>query len=210
MSNPWLAIPLEDYEGHMGSAAVQQIPVLSELFRHALGCYRPESVAVLGVAGGNGLEHVDSAITRKVVGVDINRRYLATVQRRFPALSGLELYCRDLNEAELGLGQVDLVHAALIFEHAGVGRALDNALSLVAPRGTLSVVLQLPSATEQAVAPTGYASMQRVKQTFTFIDAGAFQCLTEQMGFRLIEEERRPLPAGKAFWYGAFTRSWGT
>lgn len=206
MSNAWLTIPLEDYEGHMGSASVQQIPVLSELLHHALDRYRPESVAILGVAGGNGLEHIDSAVTKRVIGVDINQSYLDEVQRRFEALSGLELYCRDLNKEDLTLAPVDLVHAALIFEHAGLGRTLDNALSLVAPSRTLCVVLQLPSETEQAVAPTAYTSIQSVKKDFALIDIGEFQRLLEKKGFRLIEQERCSLPAGKAFWFAAFTR----
>jgi len=37
---------------------------------------------------------------------------------------------------------VELVHAALIFEHAGTGRCLENAISLVSPGGHLSVVTQ--------------------------------------------------------------------
>ena len=92
MPNPWLSIPLEDYEGHMGSAGVQQLSVLSELFKRALDRCLPESVAVLGIAGGNGLEHIDDAVTKRIVGVDINERYLYKVQRRFGALAGLELH----------------------------------------------------------------------------------------------------------------------
>ena len=52
MSNPWLSIPLEDYEGHMGPEGVRQLAALAELFKCALDRCRPESVAVLGVAGG--------------------------------------------------------------------------------------------------------------------------------------------------------------
>jgi ubiquinone/menaquinone biosynthesis C-methylase UbiE len=212
MSNPWLTIPLEDYEGHMGSAPVQQSHVLSDLFRRALLRHRPQTLAVLGVAGGNGLEHVDPAITSRVVGVDINQRYLDAVRRRFQSLPGLELHCCDLNQElfnqeRVDLHTVELVYAALVFEHAGIGRALENALSLVAPSGTFCVVLQLPSTMEQAVAPSSYASMQSVKQVFAFIDVDEFPRLMEQKGFRLSEQERRPLPAGKAFWFGAFTRS---
>jgi hypothetical protein len=76
MSNPWLGIPLGDYEGHMGSAEVGQLPVLAELFKCALDHCRPKSVAVLGVAGGNGLEQIDCSITKRIVGVDINRQYI--------------------------------------------------------------------------------------------------------------------------------------
>ena len=83
MSNPWLSIPLEDYEGHMGSAEVQHFGALSELFKRALDHCLPESVAVLGIAGGNGLEQIDSSITKRIVGVDVNQQYLDQVRRRF-------------------------------------------------------------------------------------------------------------------------------
>jgi threonine dehydrogenase-like Zn-dependent dehydrogenase len=204
MSSPWLSIPLEDYEGHMGSAGVQQLSVLSELFQRALDLCLPESVAVLGVAGGNGLEQINSAITKRIVGVDINQRYLDKVQRRFGTLDGLELHCRDLAGRDFNLAPVALVHAALIFEHVGLGIALENALSLVAPGGALSVVLQFPSTDEQAVASTGYTSMQTLKQDFALIDTAEFQRLLGQNGFRLGEQETRALTSGKALWLGIF------
>jgi hypothetical protein len=83
MPNPWLAISLEDYEGHMGSDDVRQLEPLSDLFRCALDLCRPESVAVLGIAGGNGLERVDPTITKRIVGVDIHAGYLGVVQQRY-------------------------------------------------------------------------------------------------------------------------------
>ena len=207
MSNPWLAIPLEDYEGHMGSAGVRQLTVLAELFRRTLDRCLPESVAVLGVAGGNGLEEIDCAITKRIVGVDINQRYLDEIERRFGELPGLELHCRDLAERDFRLPPVALVHAALIFEHVGLGLALQNALSLVAPRGKLSVVLQLPSEEEQGVASTGYTSMQTLQQDFALVDISEFQRLLAQQGLQLIEQEKRSLPAGKALWLGVFVKT---
>jgi hypothetical protein len=207
MSNPWLSIPLQDYEGHMGSAGVQQLSVLSELFKRALDYCLPESVAVLGVAGGNGLEQITCSATKRLVGVDVNQRYLNQVQRRFGALAGLELHCRDLAERDFRVAPVALVHAALIFEHVGLGVALENALSLVAPKGALSVVLQIPGRDEQAVASTSYTSMQKLTQDLALIDISEFQCLLGQKGFRLVEEENRSLPAGKALWLGVFVQS---
>jgi threonine dehydrogenase-like Zn-dependent dehydrogenase len=207
MSNPWLSIPLEDYEGHMDSAGVQQLGALSELFKRALNRCLPGSVAVLGVAGGNGLEQINCAATKRIVGVDINRRYLDKVRRRFGTLTGLELHCRDLTERDFSLAPVALVHAALIFEHVGLGGALENALSLVAPEGALSVVLQFPSQDEQAVASTIYTSMQTLKQDFALIDISEFQRLLGLKGFRLVDQENRSLPSGKALWLGVFVRS---
>ncbi len=206
MSNPWLAIPLEDYETHMSSAGVQQLTVLAELFKYALDHCIPKSVAVLGVAGGNGLEHIDCAVTKRVVGVDINQRFLDVVQRRFGTLPGIELHCCDLAQRDFSLAPVALVHAALIFEHVGLGRPLANALSLVAPGGKFAAVLQLPSANEQAVACTGYASMQKLTQDFVLIDISEFQRLLAQQGFQLVKHERRSVPAGKALWLGIFAK----
>lgn len=204
MSNPWLAIALEDYEGHMGSDSVQQLEALSDLFRRSLDCCVPESVAALGVAGGNGLERIDCGITKRIVGLDINARYLKAVQQRYGSLPGLELHCADLAGQPLGIAPVELVHAALVFEHAGLGLCLQNALSLVAPGGKLSVVLQLPGGVEQGVSMTPYASMQTPRHGFEPIDVPRFCGTLDERGLDLMEQEQRPLPTGKAFWRGIF------
>jgi hypothetical protein len=204
--NSWLTVPLDDYEAHMKSSDVQQLTPLADLFKYSLDHCFPESVAVLGVAGGNGLEHIDTAVTKRIVGIDINQQYLDTVQQRFGTLPGLELYGCDLAQTDFCvIAPVALVHAALIFEHVGLGRPLTNALSLVAPGGMVSVVLQLPSEGEPGIACTGYASMQALKRDFALIAEGEFQRLMTQQGFRLAEQHRRAVPAGKALWLGIFS-----
>jgi len=72
MTNPWHTIQAEDYEGHMASPDVGQLQVLNKLFKTVLEEQRPVSVAILGCSTGNGFEHIDTAITRRVVGIDIN------------------------------------------------------------------------------------------------------------------------------------------
>jgi len=188
----------------MKSADVRQLDALSELFAEALAYCRPRSVAVLGIAGGNGLEHVDRNTTTRVVGVDVNPGYLDEARRRFGAQGELELYCVDLAEQVIEVKPVELVHAALVFEHAGTGRCLENALSLVANGGALSVVLQLPSETEQGVGASPFPSLQRLKEDFSLIPPERFCELLEPRGFRLEHETRRSLPAGKEFWMGIF------
>ena len=105
MPSPWLHVPLTDYEGHMGSAGVQQLDALSDLFAEALTYCRPEAVAILGIAGGNGLERIDGNITRRIVGLDVNPLYLEAVRRRFQAARGLELHCVDLAEEMASRGE---------------------------------------------------------------------------------------------------------
>jgi len=206
MSNPWLKIPLADYEGHMKSAGVEQLGALSDLFAQALAFCRPASVAVLGIAGGNGLEHLDGRMTRRVVGLDVNPLYLDAVRERYSRVSGLELHCVDLAKELVDLQPVELVHAALVFEHAGVGHCLENALTLVAPGGAISAVLQLPSEDEQDVAPSHFSSMQNLRSHFTLIEPAWFRETLESRQFRLAHETRRSLPAGKGFWMGIFRR----
>jgi hypothetical protein len=207
MTSPWLSVPLQDYEAHMSSDGVQQLRALADLFKHSLQRSMPESLAVLGIAGGNGLEHIDSKVTRRIVGVDINQTYLDAVEERFGTIPGMELHCCDLSCSDLLVDPVVLVHAALIFEHTGLDRPLDNALSLVARGGQLSVVLQLPSESGQAVAAAGYASMQSLKRDFALIDVNEFQRLLATKKFDLIEQEIRTVPAGKALWLGMFAKS---
>lgn len=203
--DPWLNIPLSDYEGHMSLPEVGQLRVLSDLFAEALACCSPESLAILGVAGGNGLEHVDPRVTQRVVGIDINPGYLDTIRQRHGNRLNLELHCLDLARHALQIEPVRLVHAALIFEHAGTGRCLQNAMALVAPGGLLSVVLQLPSESQPGVAATPFRSIQTVR--FSLGDPGEFRAAVEGCGFELGGLTRRSLPGGKAFWMGFFGRT---
>ena len=206
MPDPWLSIPLSDYEGHMNADSVRQMDALSELFGRALAYCRPESAAILGVAGGNGLERIDRSITKRIVGVDINPSYLDAVRQRHSDLPGLELHCADLASESVNLPPLQLVHAAVVFEHAGLGRCLDAALSLVAPRGHLSVVLQMPGNAEQNVSETPYASIQALRRHFTPIDPARFCETLENRGFHLAIEATYPLQSGKVFWTGIFAR----
>jgi len=203
MVNPWLSIPLADYEGHMSAPGVEQLSALSFLFSRALKRVRPRSVAVLGVAGGNGLDQIDASVTR-VVGIDIQPDYLFEVGRRFPSLP-LELHCVDLATERLQIPPVDLVHAAMVFEHTGIDLALTNALSLVAPGGALSVVLQLPSSAEADVAPTGFASIQSLRHHFALVNFDELRQIVEAKGFNPVVEEAKALPEGKGFWLGIFS-----
>ncbi len=204
MDNPWLAIPLADYEGHMGSAGVAQLEALAELFDCVLRRTRPQSVVILGVAGGNGLDRISPEVTTRVCGLDINPRYLESVRRSYGNLPGLELHCVDLARQPVEMEPVLLVHAALIFEHAGLDGCLRNAVSLVAPGGSLSVVLQMPSAQAPGVGVSPYPSVQSLSAEFRLIDPARLRGALGQHGFRQAWETERQLPGGKAFWMGVF------
>lgn len=205
MLNPWLAVPLSEYEQHMDSPEVGQLGTLSELFAEALARCSPSSVALLGVAGGNGLDRIDSGITSRVVGVDLNPEYLEAARRRYSHLAGLELYCVDLSEQRLSLEPVHLLHAALIFEHAGVDGCLENALAMVIPGGNLSVVLQLPAENGAATVESPFHSIQNLKHHFSLVSPDWLSEALAARGFRLTCATSRKLPGGKGFWAGIFS-----
>jgi len=206
LHHPWLSVPLRDYEAHMNSQAVAQLTPLAVLFAEALAATKPASVAILGVAGGNGLDRIDPSVTRRIHAIDINPEYLAAVRERHATLQGLELHCLDLAEEQAAMLPSDLVHAALIFEHAGVDRCLENALALVAPGGTLSVVLQLPSETAPAVGHSQVPSVQAHRNHFQFVDPESLTIQLESRGFHQDRTTSVPLPSGKAFWQAFFKR----
>lgn len=207
MSNPWLQIPLADYEGHMTSPAVRQLAVLCDLFAEALSVRQPTSIAIAGVAGGNGLDRIDCNIVRRIVGMDINPAYLAEVRLRFAGLPGLELHCLDLSAECPTCEPVDLIHAALVFEHAGLHPTLDHVLALVSPEGACSVVLQLPAEADRAIGSSGFESIQKLKSSFSLIAPADLTEAMRSRGFSIGAEKQVALPGGKAFWMGIFQRS---
>ena len=97
MNNPWENINLSDYESHMALDSVQQLQAMNQMMKRQLNQYDIQSAMILGIAGGNGLEHVDTEKLNKIYGVDINLEYLKTTEKRYESLSGvLECLCVDL------------------------------------------------------------------------------------------------------------------
>lgn len=205
MANPWLGVLLSEYEQHMKSPEVGQLNALSELFAEAMRRCRPSSVAILGIAGGNGLEHIDTTITTRVVGLDINPQYIKAVSERYLHLPGLELCCVDLSRQQIESEPVQLVHAALIFEHAGDSLCLENALSLVNPGGNLSVVLQLPGEIGQVAIASHFSSIEHLKSCFSLISPTWLCESLAERKFQFRYQTTRTLPAGKGFWMGIFS-----
>jgi hypothetical protein len=189
MDQPWLQVTLRDYEGHMGAAGVDQLAPLGDLFAEALAFCRPRSVAIVGIAGGNGLHHIDPRTVARVVGIDINPDYLRTVRSRFPDLKQLELHLSDMFKDRPRFEPVDMVHVALLFEHTGLSVCLENCISLVSPGGHFVCVLQLLSAAQSAAQSTAFPSIQRLKDHFALIDPASLSSTVQRNGFSLLQEK---------------------
>ena len=96
MNNPWEDIKLDDYENHMSLDSVRQLQTMNSIMKDQFEDYPVDTATVLGIAGGNGLEHVRVEKYRKVYGVDINKDYLKAVSERYKNLSGV-LECLQID-----------------------------------------------------------------------------------------------------------------
>lgn len=118
--NPWEEIPLSDYENHMSLASVQQLQTMNRMMKRQIALCGDGSAMILGVAGGNGLEHVIHSNVSRIYGVDINSDYLRQCKKRYSQLDGiLECICADLTQPDVILPHVDLLIANLLIEYIG-------------------------------------------------------------------------------------------
>lgn len=200
MRNPWLDIPEADYVGHMSSPLVNQRPVLNRLLREVVERVRPRTALVLGGSTGNGLEHMDRDVTSRVTVVDVNPAYLRRLVERFPNPGfELDVRCGDLADIALEPEAFDLVHAGLVLEYVDWRSLLPRLARTLAPRGVLSVVVQLPSSSSPAVTPTEFASLLSLESLFRFVDPDAFIEAARSAGLTLRDRHAESLPAEKAF-----------
>ena len=79
MKNPWEEIQLIDYESHMKLDSVMQLQAMNEMMKGQFNTYPISSIMIFGIAGGNGLEHIQKEKFKRVYGVDINSSYLQAV-----------------------------------------------------------------------------------------------------------------------------------
>ena len=208
MENPWKTIPLGDYEGHMRLSSVRQLQTLNTLMRGQLARFPVESVMILGVAGGNGLEHADKEKYRKIYGVDVNADYLAEARRRFPELDGvLECVCLDLRTEADRLPRAELVIADLLVEYIGC-ETFRNVIRHVTPRYVSCVIQKNESAAWVSDSPYLHA-FDGLESVHTEIDAQTLTDSLHEIGFRLIDTQTVPLPNGKALQRLDFTAGAG-
>lgn len=209
MNNPWLEIPLSDYESHMALPAIAQAEMLASQFSDALLQFSPESVAVIGCAGGNGLDRIPST-TKRVVGVDINPSYVASASSRYLGhIPGLEFHVADIQSGPLPFAPVDLIYAALVFEYVSLPAALGNLSRVCRPGGRLVSVLQQPSARVHAVSPSPYTSVQLLVPLMRLIPPAELSERAASSGFALESEKNLALESGKEFVVQVYCRTTG-
>jgi hypothetical protein len=205
--NPWLDIPLADYEGHMVLPHVAQASLLADLFGALLRELQPESVAVLGCAGGNGLDRIDPAATSRVVGVDINPHYVEAMRDRHQGrFARLEAICADVERRRCLYEPVALAWAALLFEYVDPFATINRIAPLVGPEGVLATVVQEPSDTVSFVTPSPYASLAALSSAHRHVAPARLAALAAGQGLYEMRRQRVSSAGGKGFVLQVFRR----
>jgi hypothetical protein len=200
MSNPWLTIPLEEYEGHMAMPDVGQARMLSDEFEELLKIYTPTSAALIGCAGGNGFEEAAKAGVTRLVGLDINPTYIADAEARYAGrMPGLELYCADIEGDMPELRPVHLIYGALVFEYVDVAKALKNLRGICLSNGILAALLQLPKEGAASVSPSPFVTLEKLSSIMRLAPPDDFRRVAEGLGFGFLSQKLITLESGKQF-----------
>lgn len=206
-SNPWTEIGLRDYELHMGHPQVRQLQTLSAITKEQLCLVPAENrpsarAAILGIAGGNGLEHAQAAAFRQILGLDINPSFLRSCRESLPHLRhNLTLEAIDLihetPRAAALLEGMDLLTANLLIEHIRLSCFLEILGAIKGKPNLVSCVIQLCE-TAGAVSASGYeAAFASLGPMMEEPAAEAFRGGLLQIGYRNTLDRLYPLPDGK-------------
>lgn len=198
MNNPWEEIKLEDYENHMKLDSVMQLQTMNSLMKEQFEAYPVSTAMILGIAGGNGLEHVSPDKYETVYGVDINEDYLRVVSERYKDLAGvLKCLCIDLIKDADKLPHAELVIANLLIEYIGYD-AFKNAISKIDPK-YVSCVIQINTDEKQWVSDSPYLhAFDRLDEVHHQMEENALSEAMSDTGYSLIFQDRKDLPNGKA------------
>lgn len=198
MQNPWIFIPLKDYEDHMQRKNVFQAQTLSERMRLRFADTQISSIIILGIAGGNGLEHASPHV-KSIVGVDINADYLADCKTRFASLDKrLQLICADLSDPHLQLPPCDLMTADLLIEYIG----LSSFASLIARSRPMriSCTIQSDGKTDGFISESPYRDRLDALRTIHSLIGSNELCETmARLDYILKKKTSVDLPNGKSF-----------
>lgn len=196
MNNPWEEIDLGAYENHMSLGSVFQFQALNKMMKDQFYAYPAQSIMILGVAGGNGLEHVDRQVFHKVYGVDINRNYLDTCVDRHPELQGVfEPICTDLTQEISKLPYADLVVADLVIEYIGY-ECFQSAIRQISPR-YVSAIIQI-NMDDSYVSDSPYLHVfDRLDEVHHQMEETALVSAMEQIGYKKAAQTEAELPNGK-------------
>lgn len=196
MKNPWEEIPLTDYENHMKLDSVMQLQSMNEMMKGQFDTYPISNVMIFGIAGGNGLEHIQKGRFEKIYGVDINASYLQEAAKRYPELDGLlECLCINLIDEADKLPKADMVIANLLIEYIGYA-CFQKAIKQVNPK-YISCIIQI-NIDDNWVSDSPYLHVfDRLEQVHHQMEEQALEKAMLEIGYHAVRTLEHMLPNGK-------------
>ena len=197
MTNPWEEIQLDDYENHMRLDSVRQLQAMNAIMKGQFEAHPVTSAMVLGVAGGNGLEHIRTEKYRAVYGVDVNEAYLCAVSERYAELSDVLTLLRiDLVQDAERLPQAELVIANLLIEYIGYA-AFRKAVLQVTPE-YVSCVIQINTDEDGRVSDSPYLhAFDGLETIHHQMEEKTLAAVMEEIGYVVILRDTESMPNGK-------------
>ena len=198
MANPWEKIELSDYENHMSLESVYQLQVLNQMMGEQFEAYDADTIIILGIAGGNGLEHIDKSKIKKVYGVDVNQDFLAECKKRYEALGDvLETIRADLSDEHLQLPHSGLLVANLLVEYIGY-ECFQNIVRLVKPT-YVSCIIQINTG-DSFVSDSPYIhAFECLGEVHHQMEEKSLTDCMSQIGYGMKYTAEQLLPNGKKF-----------
>lgn len=196
MENPWKDINLNDYENHMSLENVYQLQEMNQIMKEQFDSCHAKSIMILGIAGGNGLEHIDKEKFCSVYGVDINENYLNECRKRYPTLDAIFTpICADLSNDILHLPCSDLLIANLLIEYIGYA-CFQKVVKKVNPK-YVSCVIQINTETH-FVSDSPYLHVfDRLDEVHHEIKESDLVNSLQEIGYTKVLTNKRDLPNGK-------------
>lgn len=198
MSNPWEEIDLSDYENHMSLESVYQLQVLNHMMREQFAEYDIDTIMILGIAGGNGLEHINKKQLKKVYGVDVNQRFLDECKRRYSELGDVfETICVDLLGENVQLPGAELLVANLLIEYIGY-ECFQKIIRLIKP-SYVSCIIQINTG-DSFVSDSPYIhAFDCLEEVHHQMEESNLADCMSKIGYQMKKTMEQVLPNGKKF-----------
>ena len=196
MANPWEEISLSDYENHMKLDSVMQLQNMNQMMKGQFNAYPVSSVMILGIAGGNGLEHIDRNKFQKIYGIDINEKYLKAVKERYTDISDI-LECIQLNliKETNKLPKAELLVANLLIEYIGYD-CFQKTVEQVQPK-YVSCIIQI-NMDDSWVSDSPYIhAFDDLDKVHHQMEENSLVQTLKDIGYKRIVQLESPLPNGK-------------
>ena len=195
--NPWEEISLSDYENHMSLASVNQLQSMNKMMKFQFEAYPVTSALVFGIAGGNGLEHVNLKKYRKIYGIDINNAYLDDVKERYSFMGDvLECLRMDLTCEYDMLPEAELVIANLVIEYMGL-EAFKKGIMKSGAR-YVSCIIQINTDEATWVSDSPYLhAFDGLDAVHHQMEEQSLKKAMKEVGYSLLKIDETPLPNGK-------------